>query len=363
MIDGGLFPEVISSRNIQGVPSVYLNGEVFANGKIDQAVLLEKLIQKYPITVKSDKPSLPLQDVTVIGGGPAGVAAAIYSARKGLNVTMIADRIGGQVKDTMGIENLISVPKTTGPELSNALQGHMDDYDITLKSGLKVTQVEKGEIKRIHLSSGEVIESKTMIIATGAKWRELGIPGEKENIGNGVAYCPHCDGPFFKVKDVAVVGGGNSGIEAALDLAGIVKSVTVFEFMPELKADSVLVKQAEARDNITILKNVATKRIIADNGKVTSLEYQDRETQELHFKELSGVFIQIGLVPNSAFLKDVLELSQYGEVVIDERGRTSEPGIFACGDVTTVPYKQIVIAMGEGAKASLAAFDYLLMHS
>ncbi len=362
MIDGGLYPKLIEDRSIQGVPSVYLNGEVFANGKIDQAVLLEKLIQKYPISVKADKPALPLQDVTVIGGGPAGVAAAIYSARKGLKVVMIADRIGGQVKDTMGIENLISVSKTTGPELTNALQGHMDDYEITIKSGLKVTDVEKGEIKRIHLSSGEVIESRTLIIATGAKWRELGIPGEKENIGNGVAYCPHCDGPFFKGKDVAVVGGGNSGIEAALDLAGIVKSVTVFEFMPTLKADSVLVKQAEARDNITILKNVATKRIIADNGKVTALEYEDRATGEVHFKELSGIFIQIGLVPNSSFLHDVVDLSKYGEVIIDERGRTSEPGIFACGDVTTVPYKQIVIAMGEGAKASLAAFDYLLMH-
>lgn len=362
MIDGGLYPKLIEDRSIQGVPSVYLNGEVFANGKIDQAVLLEKLIQKYPISVKADKPALPLQDVTVIGGGPAGVAAAIYSARKGLKVVMIADRIGGQVKDTMGIENLISVSKTTGPELTNALQGHMDDYEITIKSGLKVTDVEKGEIKRIHLSSGEVIESRTLIIATGAKWRELGIPGEKENIGNGVAYCPHCDGPFFKGKDVAVVGGGNSGIEAALDLAGIVKSVTVFEFMPTLKADSVLVKQAEARDNITILKNVATKRIIADNGKVTALEYEDRTTGEVQFKELSGIFIQIGLVPNSSFLHDVVDLSKYGEVIIDERGRTSEPGIFACGDVTTVPYKQIVIAMGEGAKASLAAFDYLLMH-
>lgn len=362
MIDGGLYPKLIEDRSIQGVPSVYLNGEVFANGKIDQAVLLEKLIQKYPISVKADKPALPLQDVTVIGGGPAGVAAAIYSARKGLKVVMIADRIGGQVKDTMGIENLISVSKTTGPELTNALQGHMDDYEITIKSGLKVTDVEKGEIKRIHLSSGEVIESRTLIIATGAKWRELGIPGEKENIGNGVAYCPHCDGPFFKGKDVAVVGGGNSGIEAALDLAGIVKSVTVFEFMPTLKADSVLVKQAEARDNITILKNVATKRIIADNGKVTALEYEDRATGEVQFKELSGIFIQIGLVPNSSFLHDVVDLSKYGEVIIDERGRTSEPGIFACGDVTTVPYKQIVIAMGEGAKASLAAFDYLLMH-
>ena len=362
MIDGGLYKELIEERNIQGVPSVYLNGEVFANGKIDQASLLEKLIEKFPVSVSSDAPSLPLQDVTVIGGGPAGVAAAIYSARKGLKVTVIADRFGGQVKDTMGIENLISVPKTTGPELTNSLQAHMDDYDISLKSHLKVTKVEKGDIKRIHLSSGEIIESKTLIVATGAKWRELGVPGEKENIGNGVAYCPHCDGPFFKGKDVAVIGGGNSGIEAALDLAGIVKSVTVFEFMPELKADSVLVKQAEARDNITIIKNVVTKEILAENGKVVAIEYQNRETGEVLKRELSGVFIQIGLVPNSSFLESVVDLSKYGEVIIDERGRTSEAGIFACGDVTTVPYKQIVIAMGEGAKASLAAFDYLLMN-
>tara|TARA_R110002072_G_scaffold90500_5_gene202430 strand:+ start:115 stop:1668 length:1554 start_codon:yes stop_codon:yes gene_type:complete len=363
MIDGGLYKELIEERNIQGVPSVYLNGEVFANGKIDQATLLEKLIEKFPLHVASDEPALPLQDVTVIGGGPAGVAAAIYSARKGLNVTVIADRFGGQVKDTMGIENLISVPKTTGPELTNSLQAHMDDYEITLKSHLKVTKVEKGDIKRIHLSSGEVIESKTLIVATGAKWRELGIPGEKENIGSGVAYCPHCDGPFFKGKDVAVIGGGNSGIEAALDLAGIVKSVTVFEFMPDLKADGVLVKQADARDNITILKNVVTKQILAKNGKVVAIEYQDRTTEDVLQKELSGVFIQIGLVPNSHFLTDVVDLSKYGEVIIDERGRTSEPGIFACGDVTTVPYKQIAIAMGEGAKASLAAFDYLLMNT
>ena len=362
MIDGGLYKDLIEKRNIQGVPSVYLNGEIFANGKIDQATLLEKLIEKFPVSVSNDEPSLPLQDVTVIGGGPAGVAAAIYSARKGLNVTVIADRFGGQVKDTMGIENLISVPKTTGPELTNSLQSHMDDYEITYKYHLKVTKVEKGDIKRIHLSSGEVIESKTLIVATGAKWRELGVPGEKENIGNGVAYCPHCDGPFFKGKDVAVIGGGNSGIEAALDLAGIVKSVTVFEFMPELKADSVLVKQAQARDNITILKNVVTKQVLAEDGKVVAIEYQDRETEEVLQKELSGVFIQIGLVPNSSFLTDVVDLSKYGEVIIDERGRTSEPGIFACGDVTIVPYKQIVIAMGEGAKASLAAFDYLLMN-
>lgn len=363
-IDGGIYPELIEENNIQGVPTVLLNGEVFANGKVDTAQLLDKLIQKYPaITDSSVEDVLPLQDVTVIGGGPGGVSAAIYAARKGLKVTMIADRFGGQVKDTLGIENLISIPKTTGPELVKTLRAHLSEYDITMKEHFRVERVEKGDIKAIYLSSGEVIKTKTLIIATGAKWRELGVPGEKENIGNGVAYCPHCDGPFFKGKDVAVIGGGNSGIEAALDLAGIVKSVTVFEFLPQLKADSVLVERAEARDNISIMKNVAIKQIVAEGGKVTGVEYQDRETGENRTKNLDGVFVQIGLLPNSGFLKDTVKLTQYGEVVIDEQGQTSEPGIFACGDVTTVPYKQIVVAMGEGAKASLAAFDYLLMGS
>jgi alkyl hydroperoxide reductase subunit F len=363
MIDGGVFPGLIEERDIQGVPSVYLNGELFANGKVETAGLIDKLIEKHPeITSAASTETLPVQDVVVIGGGPGGVSSAIYSARKGLKVTIIADRVGGQVKDTMGIENLISVPKTTGPELTSALQAHMNDYEITLKEHLRVTNIEKGHIKKVTLASGEVIETKSIIIASGAKWRELGVPGEKENIGNGVAYCPHCDGPFFKGKDVAVIGGGNSGIEAALDLAGIVKSVTVFEFLPELKADKVLIDKAEAKDNITILKNVATKQITAENGKVNGIEYEARESGEVSNLSLAGVFVQIGLVPNSAFLKDVVELTQYGEVVIDERCRTSEEGIFAAGDVTTVPYKQIVIAMGEGSKASLAAFDYLLMN-
>ncbi|NJM32005.1 MAG: FAD-dependent oxidoreductase [Limnobacter sp.] len=302
----------------------------------------------------------PLQDVVVIGGGPAGVSAAIYSARKGLKVTLIADRIGGQVKDTLGIENFISVPQTTGQELSGGLQAHMNAYEITVKEHLKVSKVEQGDIKTVTLSSGEVLHSKTLIVATGAKWRELGVPGEKENIGNGVAYCPHCDGPFFKGKDVAVIGGGNSGIEAALDLAGIVKSVTVFEFMPDLKADKVLVDQARQRNNITILKNVATESIVAANGKVNALVYKNRDTGEQHELPLSAVFVQIGLVPNSHFLGDLLELTKHGEIVINEKCQTSEAGIYACGDVTTVPYKQIVVAMGEGTKASLASFEYLL---
>jgi alkyl hydroperoxide reductase subunit F len=362
MIDGGLYKEEIEARNIQGVPSVYLNGEAFANGKITTAQIIDKLLAAHPELANAQAPAekLPLQDSVVIGGGPAGVAAAIYLARKGLAVTIVADRFGGQVEDTMGIENLIGTPKTTGPQLSANMKQHLDDYTVTKREHFRVERVEKGEIKKVVLSSGEEIETKTIIVATGAKWRELGVPGEKENVGQGVAYCPHCDGPFFKDKDVAVIGGGNSGIEAALDLAGIVKSVKVFEFMPELKADQVLVKQAQARDNIEIFKNVATKEVIADNGKVVGLEYQDRESEQMHRAELSGVFVQIGLVPNSGFLASVVERSHYGEVIINERCETSEPGIFAAGDVTTVPYKQIVISMGEGAKAALSAFDYLL---
>ncbi|MEE4245963.1 MAG: alkyl hydroperoxide reductase subunit F [Kangiellaceae bacterium] len=364
MIDGGLYPQLIEDRDIQGVPSVYLNGELFANGKVDAAQLIEKLLERDDsIASSANYQAMPLQDVTIIGGGPAGVSAAIYSARKGLKVTMVADRLGGQLKDTLDIENLIGVSKTTGPELTGALNKHMSDYDITIKEHLKVTSIDKGEIKAIHLSSGEVIYSKTLIVATGAKWRELGVPGEKENVGNGVAYCPHCDGPFFKGKDVAVIGGGNSGIEAALDLAGIVKSVTVFEFMPELKADQVLVDKAEQKSNITILKNVATKQINATNNKVSAISYQDRATEQDHSLDLDGVFVQIGLLPNSSFLKDVVELSQFGEVVINEKCETSEQGIYACGDVSTVPYKQIIIAMGEGSKASLAAFEYLMTES
>ena len=363
MIDGGLYQNLISERDIQGVPSVYLNGELFANGKVDAASLIDKLIERDPSLKEANTGvQLPLQDVTVIGGGPAGVASAIYSARKGLKVTVVAESFGGQVKDTMGIENLISVPKTTGPELVGNLMEHVNDYDITLKEHVRVDNIEKGNVKTITLSSGEQIRTRSLVVATGARWRELGVPGERENVGNGVAYCPHCDGPFFKGKDVAVIGGGNSGIEAALDLAGIVKSVTVFEFMPTLKADQVLIDQAEKRDNITIIKNAATRQILADNGKVNAIEYQDRSTNEVHTLDLAGVFVQIGLVPNSQFMKDVVEMTPYGEIVVDTKCQTSEAGIFAAGDVTTVPYKQIVISMGEGAKASLAAFEYLLSH-
>jgi alkyl hydroperoxide reductase subunit F len=366
MIDGGVYTEVAESRNVQGVPAVFLNGEPFANGKIDTATLIEKLLARYPELAKTGAQSaatLPLQDVAIIGGGPAGVSAAIYAARKGFSVTLIAERFGGQVKDTMGIENLVSVPSTTGPEVVNGLGKHLKEYDITLKEHLRVDAIESGDIKTLTLSSGEVIRARALIVATGAQWRELGIPGEKENIGNGVAYCPHCDGPFFKGKDVAVVGGGNSGIEAALDLSGIVRHVTVLEFLPELKADQVLIEKARERDNITLITHAASQEIKASDGKVTSIVYQDRVSGDLQELDLSAVFVQIGLVPNSSFLKGVVDLSEYGEVIINDKAETSEPGIFACGDVTTVPYKQIVVALGEGSKAALTAFEYLVMHA
>ena len=362
MIDGGLFQEQIEA-NIQGVPAVYLNGEAFANGKIDTARLVEKLLERYPDLASAAAPaeSLPLQDVVVIGGGPAGSSAAIYAARKGLKVTLVADRIGGQVKDTMDIENLISVPKTTGPELAGKLHTHLAAYAITLRENLRVQSVEKGgATHKVLLNTGETIETRTLIVASGAKWRELGIPGEKENIGNGVAFCPHCDGPFFKDKDIAVIGGGNSGVEAALDLAGIVKSVTVLEFMPELKADKVLVEQLGKRDNIHVITNAAAQAIDTENGKVSSLRYTDRTTDTAQTLALQGIFVQIGLVPNSDFLGDAVERTRFGEIVINAKGETSTPGIFAAGDVTTVPYKQIIVAMGEGAKAALSAFDYLI---
>lgn len=363
MIDGGLFQEQIEAKNIQGVPAVYLNGEAFANGKIDTARLVEKLLERYPDLASAAAPaeSLPLQDVVVIGGGPAGSSAAIYAARKGLKVTLVADRIGGQVKDTMDIENLISVPKTTGPELAGKLHTHLAAYAITLRENLRVQSVEKGgATHKVLLNTGETIETRTLIVASGAKWRELGIPGEKENIGNGVAFCPHCDGPFFKDKDIAVIGGGNSGVEAALDLAGIVKSVTVLEFMPELKADKVLVEQLGKRDNIRVITNAAAQAIDTENGKVSSLRYTDRTTDTAQTLALQGIFVQIGLVPNSDFLGDAVERTRFGEIVINAKGETSTPGIFAAGDVTTVPYKQIIVAMGEGAKAALSAFDYLI---
>ena len=366
MIDGALFQEQVDANNIQGVPAVFLNGKPFANGLIDTAKLIGKLQEQFPdllAEADDDAEQLEQQDVTIIGAGPAGVAAAIYTARKGLKVTMVADRIGGQVKDTQDIENLISVPLTTGTELSANFEKHLREYDITLKEHVSVKEISETEDEnyRIHLNTGETFETRSIFLATGAQWRKLGVPGEEENIGKGVAFCAHCDGPFFKGKDIAVVGGGNSGIEAALDLAGIVKHVTVLEFADDLKADQVLINKAKEKANIEFITGAATQEIKATDGKVTSIVYQDRSTGDTHERDLAGVFVQIGLVPNSAFVKGFVDLNRFGEIEIDERCRTDRKGIFACGDVTTVPFKQINIAMGEGSKAALSAFEYLVM--
>ena len=366
MIDGALFQEQVEANNIQGVPAVFLNGKPFANGLIDTAKLIEKLQEQFPdLLAEADDNAeqLEQQDVTIIGAGPAGVAAAIYTARKGLKVTMVADRIGGQVKDTQDIENLISVPLTTGSELSANFEKHLHEYDITLKEHVSVKEISETEDEnyRIHLNTGETFETRSIILATGAQWRKLGIPGEDENVGKGVAYCAHCDGPFFKGKDISVIGGGNSGIEAALDLAGIVKHVTVLEFADDLKADQVLINKAKEKANIDIITSAATQEIKAQDGKVTSIVYQDRSSSETKELDVSAVFVQIGLVPNTAFVKGFVDLNRFGEIEIDERCRTDRKGIFACGDVTTVPFKQINIAMGEGSKAALSAFEYLVM--
>ena len=366
MIDGALFQEQVEANNIQGVPAVFLNGKPFANGLIDTAKLIEKLQEQFPdLLAEADDNAeqLEQQDVTIIGAGPAGVAAAIYTARKGLKVTMVADRIGGQVKDTQDIENLISVPLTTGSELSANFEKHLHEYDITLKEHVSVKEISETEDEnyRIHLNTGETFETRSIILATGAQWRKLGVPGEDENVGKGVAYCAHCDGPFFKGKDISVIGGGNSGIEAALDLAGIVKHVTVLEFADDLKADQVLINKAKEKANIDIITSAATQEIKAKDGKVTSIVYQDRSSSETKELDVSAVFVQIGLVPNTAFVKGFVDLNRFGEIEIDERCRTDRKGIFACGDVTTVPFKQINIAMGEGSKAALSAFEYLVM--
>ncbi len=365
MVDGEFVQEEIKALGIQGVPSVVSDGKLISSGKIGLIELIAKLEEEFgvdeSVQINAKNLDLGLYDVVVVGSGPAGASAAIYSARKGLKTAIIAEKVGGQVQDTKGIENLISVKYTEGPQLAAKLAEHINEYNIKLLEHRRVKTVTKGDHKKLLLESGEFLETKSLIIATGAKWRELGIPGEKEYLGRGVAFCPHCDGPYFKGKDIAVVGGGNSGIEAAIDLAGIVKSVTVFEFMPTLKADKVLVDKLESLSNVTIIRNARTNRVIGDNGKVTALEYEDRESKELKSVDLEGVFVQIGLVPNSSFIKDIVETNKFGEIVVDEKCRTNISGIYAAGDVTTVPYKQIIIAMGEGAKAGLASFEDLML--
>lgn len=365
MIDGELMQDEVTRLGIQGVPSVMSGDKLISSGKIGLIELITKLEEEFGTdnSIEIDATHLDLGrfDVVVVGAGPGGASAAIYSARKGLKTAIIAERIGGQVQDTKGIENLISVKYTEGPQLAAQLFQHISAYDIKLLEHRRVKSVGEGKIKKVELESGEHLETKSLIVATGAKWREMGIPGEKEYLGRGVAFCPHCDGPYFKDKDIAVVGGGNSGVEAAIDLAGIVKSVTVFEFMPTLKADKVLVDKLESLQNVRVIRNAKTTRVIGDNGKVTALEYEERDTRAIKAVELDGVFVQIGLLPNSSFIKNVVATNKFGEILIDEKCRTNVPGIYAAGDVTNVPYKQIIIAMGEGAKAGLTSFEDIML--
>lgn len=356
MIDGAFFKEEIEAKNIMAVPTVYLNGEFFSSGRISLEDILTKLGSRPKIDELSHKEPF---DVLVIGGGPAGVSAAIYAARKGIRTGMVAERIGGQVLDTLTIENLIGIKHTEGPQLASNLESHLKEYDIDLMKSRRVKRLDKKDLIEVELENGGILKSKTVIIATGARWRNVNVPGEQEFKNKGVAYCPHCDGPLFKGKSVAVIGGGNSGIEAAIDLAGITTHVTVLEFLPELKADKLLQKRLFSLPNLTVLKNVQTKEITGTD-KVNGLTYIDRTAGEEHHLELQGVFVQIGLVPNTDWINDSIERNRFGEIIIDTHGATNVPGIFAAGDCTTSPYKQIIISMGSGATAALSAFDYLI---
>jgi alkyl hydroperoxide reductase subunit F len=360
MIDGGLAQEEVETLGIQGVPSILVGETLLHSGRISMIDLLALLEGHFGSEAQDSTPmnqDLGEFDVLVVGGGPAGASAAIYSARKGLSTAIIAEKIGGQVQETKGIENLISVPYTEGPRLTAELSRHLEHYPIRVLEHRKVKSISTDSVKAIELMSGETLRAKSVIIATGAKWRELGIPGEKEYLGRGVAFCPHCDGPFYKNKIVAVIGGGNSGIEAAIDLAGIAKHVTVFEYQDTLKADQVLVDKLNSLPNTQVITGVRTQAIEGDGQKVHTLVYDHRASGEERRLPLDGVFVQIGLLPNSQFLKGTLELTPMGEIPVDAKGRTSVPGIYAAGDVTTTPFKQIIIAMGEGAKAALTAFE------
>jgi NADH-dependent peroxiredoxin subunit F len=368
MVEGGLYQDEIKSREIMSVPTVYLNGEVFGAGRMELEEILVK-IDKGAVAREAKKLNEKAPyDVLIVGGGPAGASSAIYAARKGIRTGIVAERFGGQVMDTLAIENFISVKETDGPKLVMALEEHVKSYDVDIMNLQRVSALsEPGkqgnkntDLIEVTLENGAVLKSKTVILATGARWRELNVPGEKEYRGKGVAYCPHCDGPLFKGKPVAVVGGGNSGVEAAIDLAGVVAHVTLLQFDTELKADAVLQKKLRSLSNVTILTSAQTTEITGDGAIMNGLTYTDRVTGESKHLALDAVFVQIGLLPNSDFLKGTVTLSKFGEIEVSNHNATSLPGVFAAGDVTTTPYKQIIIAMGEGAKAALGAFDYLI---
>src|SRR5262249_15366082 len=299
-------------------------------------------------------------DMLIVGGGPAGASAAVYAARKGIRVAVAAERFGGQVLDTLGIENLISVEHTEGPQLARALEQNVRNHDVAVFNLQRAAELVPGELHTLRFAGGAQLQARPVILATGARWRELGVPGEQEYRNRGVAYCPHCDGPLFKGKPVAVVGGGNSGVEAAIDLAGIVEHVTLLEFADRLKADAVLVAKLRSMANVDVHVNAQSTEIVGDGEKGTGLRYRGGASGEERHIELAGVFVQIGLVPNTEWLHGTVELSRHGEIVVDARGATSLPGGYAAGDATTVPYKQIIVASGEGSKAALSAFDPLI---
>lgn len=359
MIEGGAFQNEVEERQIMAVPNVFLNGDFFESGR----VTLEEIIAKIDTGAAARDAEILNKkepfDVIILGGGPAGAAASIYAARKGIRTGIVAERFGGQVMDTMGIENFIATKYTEGPKLAAQLEEHVKEYDVDIMNLQTAKSVRKNDMVEVELENGAVLKTKALIVATGARWRNVNVPGEKEYKNKGVAYCPHCDGPLFKGKDVAVIGGGNSGIEAAIDLAGVVRHVTVLEFMPELKADAVLQERLYSLPNVTVHKNVQTKEITGTDV-VNGISFIDRATQNETHVPLDGVFVQIGLVPNTEFIGDLVERSKFGEIIVDGHGATNVKGVFAAGDCTNSVYKQIIIAMGSGANAALGAFDYLI---
>ena len=360
MIDGALFQEEAGRRQVLAVPAVFLNGKPFGQGRMDLAEILGKLDTGATAAVAARLSAKAPFDVLVVGGGPAGAAAAIYAARKGIRTGIAAERLGGQLLDTVGIENFISVKETEGHKLATGLEQHVTTYDVDVMNSQRAEGLSVGDLIEVKLNGGARLKARAVIIATGARWREIGVPGEREYRNRGVAYCPHCDGPLFKGRRVAVIGGGNSGVEAAIDLAGLVSHVTVIEFEEQLKADAVLRAKLDSLANVAVITGAKTTAVIGDGQRVTGIKYQERSSGEFRDLEVAGVFVQIGLLPNTDWLQGTVRLSPRGEVEVDARGQTSLPGVFAAGDCTVVPYKQIVIAMGEGAKASLSAFDHLI---
>ena len=363
-IDGALFQSEVTDRKVMAVPMVFLNGEVFGQGRMDLEQIVAKLDSGAEARAAEKIKAKDAFDVLVVGGGPAGAAAAVYAARKGIRTGIAAERFGGQVLDTMGIENFISVSHTEGPKLVAQLEQHVKDYDVDIMNLQRADKLipakSEGGFHEVVLANGASLKARTVILSTGARWRQMNVPGEDEYRNRGVAYCPHCDGPLFKGKRVAVIGGGNSGVEAAIDLAGIVASVTLIEFDSQLRADAVLQRKLASLPNVTVITSALTSEVHGDGDRVVALSYLDRQSEETHRVELEGIFVQIGLIPNTEWLKGVVDLSPRGEIEVDGRGQTSVPGVFAAGDATTVPFKQSIIAAGDGSKAALSAFDYLI---